>query len=182
VLRRHGPATAATLILAGLIAGLAVSAATPVRETHALPKVIRQVPPLVIVTAKPGDEVWFTWSGLNPRGSDRVLVSSAELMKMHPGLRVLRMRAANTKLGAGAPQRVFVGKLLDSPGFQLRALMPVTVARFEPGRAEQDWYFLAGVTAAKPGVYRLSGWRLHYTAGGLAGTTTYQQGIEIRVK
>lgn len=181
MLKRHGPAVAATLILSGLIAGVVVSAATPVPVSHALPKIIRQVPPLVTVVAKPGDEIWFSWSGLNPRGADRVLVSSAELMRMHPGLQVLRMRAANTKLGAGPPPKIFVGKLLDRKDFPSRSLMPVTIAGFEPGRAEQDWYFVAGVTAAKPGVYRLSGWRLHYTAGGLPGVTSYEQQIEIRV-
>lgn len=184
MLRRHGPAVAATLVLAGLISAVVVSAATPVRETHALPKIIRPNPATITVDAKPGEEVWFTWAGsLSPKGSDRVLVSSAELVKLHPGLQVVRMRAANTKLGAAAtPPRVFVGKLLERDDFPVRALMPVTVARFEPGRAQQDWYFIAGVTAAKPGTYRLDGWRIRYTAGGVAGVTSYEQRLEIRVR
>lgn len=182
MLRRHGPAVAATLVLAGLISAVVVSAATPVREAHALPKTITPEPRTMVVDAKAGEEVWFTWSGtFGVRGDHRAVVTAIELVKVNPGLRVLRLRAAHTGLGAPQPKRSFLGPLAGH-GYVPTSLRPVTTVVLEPGQSNDETYFIAGVVASKPGTYHLDGWRLLYRAGGVDGVSSYQQRLEIRVK
>jgi hypothetical protein len=107
------------------------------------------------------------------------VVTAAELVRLHPDLRVVRLRAANTKLGAPKPVPLFVGPYLSGDAFPKQSLRPVATVVLEPG--SDDTYLIAGVTASKPGTYHLDGWRMHYRTGGIAGVTTYQQRLEIRV-
>lgn len=178
MLKRHGPAIAATLVLAGLISGVVISAATPVPETNALPRIVKAHPAITRVEAKAGQEVWFSWAGTFAlRGQNRAVVTAIELVRVPPGLRVLKVRAASTKHGAPAPVPPFAGPLL----IPTPALRPITTVVLEPGASNDETYFLAGVVAEKPGTYRLEGWRLHYQSGGIAGISQYDQGIEIHV-
>ena len=169
--------------MAGLISGVIVGAATPQRSSHALPSAIIPEPKTIFADAKPGEEVWFSWSGpFRPTTEDRVFTVATELLSVQPGLEVVKLIGANRKLGAGVPPRIFVGPLLDDEKYPKQALLPVSIVRFEPGKSEQDWYFLAAVKATKPGTYHVGGWRLRYSSAGLEGVTTYEQRLEIRVK
>lgn len=183
ILQRYGPTAAAMLALAGLISGLVVSASAPAVDRGALPRVVRPVPETLVVDARPGEPVWFTWSGtFNPRGAEPVFVTGIELLRVHPELKVERVRAVDSRAGAVSPPPQFFAGPIDTTKIPLAALKPVTAAFFVPGRDEQAWYFIAGVSAPKSGTYRIGGWRLRYRSAGDEGTTTYEQMVEIHVR
>lgn len=171
------------LALAGLISGLVISASTPAVDEGALPKVVRPVPETVVIDARPGEPVWFTWSGtFNPRGSEPVFVTGIELMRVHPDLKVETVQAVDTRKNAASPPpHVFTGTL-ESARIPKEALRSVTAAFFVPQQDEQSWYFIAGVSAPSAGTYRVGGWRLRYRAAGENATTTYEQLVEIHVR
>lgn len=180
MLRRHGPAVAATLTLAALLAALVLSAVSPSDESTALPRVVTAEPRTTRIDVKAGEPVWFTWAGTFALAGDaRAIVTGMELLKVHPGLNVRKVQAVNRNNGAPAAQRYWTGSLPSA--FNPKALVPITTVVLEPGETNESTYFIAEVAASKPGIYRLEGWRLRYRAGNLDGESTYEARLEIHV-
>ena len=170
------------MTMASLVAALVISAFSPASESTALPKVVTSEPRTTRVDAKVGEEVWLTWSGTFALSGDaRAIVTAVELLKVQPGLRVTKLKAVNQALGAPPPpaQRYMTGPLPST--YKTKALVPVTTVVLEPGETNENVYFIARVTADKPGIYRLEGWRMLYQAGLRDGESNYEHRLEFRV-
>ena len=120
-----------------------------------------------------GDLEYYGLAGFGETGRDKIHVTKAELLGVPAGLQILAVNSVSIVESRKTAVGWASQKDWDAQGYNTMPIHAVSAIELDPTVNEPNWWILVKLKVEATGMQSTRGLKLSYTAGGRAGTATF---------